>query len=204
MKEDNSQLTESMSQLTVSHDADSIKEESNKLKRRIAELMKEIQDKDNTIDEMAAKINTLKDFEMKYIDAKEDKQLMLKQLKERDKDNDINKLSLENLQTALSEQQENYEWRIEELEKEKIENEEEIRRCQISISLLQNELRSNMSDNTKVEALQKLNNQLNSDIDQLIIQKSQVEIELETMKDTIKSHEILKKNLVVSFNNTLD
>ena len=190
-----------MSQLAVSHDADSIKEDRDQLKRRITELNREIQDKDSTIDEMANKINELKDLEMKYIDANDDKQLVIKQLKERDRDIEFNKISLENLQTALSEQQENYEWRIEELEKEKIENEEDIKRYQNSISLLQNELRTKMADNTKVEVLQKLNSQLNSDINHLISQKEGVEQELETIKDTIKTYEMSKKHMVLSYFN---
>lgn len=50
-----------------------LREERDQLKRRNVELMKEIHEKENVIEEMVLKINELKETEMKYLDACEDK-----------------------------------------------------------------------------------------------------------------------------------
>ena len=53
---------------------------------------------------------------------------------------ELNKISFENLQNALREQQENYDWTITELEKEKLKNEEEIKNYKQSVSNLETEV----------------------------------------------------------------
>lgn len=53
---------------------------------------------------------------------------------------ELNKISFENLQNALREQQENYDWTITELEKEKLKNEEEIKNFKQSVSNLESEV----------------------------------------------------------------
>ena len=140
MKTDNTQLTDSLNQYTNSNELETTKEERDQLKKRISEYMKEIQDKDNTIEEMTLKINDLKEIEMKYFETWEDKQYMSKQIIDKEKDIDMNKISLENLQNALKEQQENYDWSINELEKDKSKNEEEIKKLNKTILNLQSEV----------------------------------------------------------------
>lgn len=68
LKTDNSQLTESLSQYKSSNELEQTKEERDQLKKRISECIKEIQDKDNTIEEMTLKINDLKEIEISYFD----------------------------------------------------------------------------------------------------------------------------------------
>ena len=121
---------------------------------------------------------------------------MSKQLQDKEKDLELNKISLENLQTALQEQQESYEWTISELEKEKAEYEENIKRLEDSLQVIQGEMKTKTVDNTKVEQLEKENSQLSADIDQLIIQKEALSKELETTKDSLKTQELSKGNLV--------
>lgn len=121
---------------------------------------------------------------------------MSKQLQDKEKDLELNKISLENLQTALQEQQESYEWTISELEKEKAEYEESIKRLEDSLQVIQGEMKTKTVDNTKVEQLEKENSQLSADIDQLIIQKEALSKELETTKDSLKTQELSKGNLV--------
>lgn len=196
LKEEKSQLSSSLNEANVQNDAEVVKEERDQLKKRVSELLKEIQDKDNTIEEMILKINELKETEMKYLDAWEDKQFMSKQLQDKEKDLELNKISLENLQTALQEQQESYEWTISELEKEKAEYEENIKRLEDSLQVIQGEMKTKTVDNTKVEQLEKENSQLSADIDQLIIQKEALSKELETTKDSLKTQELSKGNLV--------
>ena len=89
---------------------------------------------------MTLKINDLKEIEINYFDVWEEKQILSKQLKEKEKDMELNKISFENLQNALREQQENYDWTITELEKEKLKNEEEIKNYKQSVSNLETEV----------------------------------------------------------------
>jgi chromosome segregation ATPase len=106
-------------QLQDKGDVEVIKEERDQLKKRLGELLKEVNDKENTIEEMVLKINELKETEMQYLDACEDKDNLKKVVEEKEKDLELNRISLENFQNALKEQQENYDWNIGELEKEK-------------------------------------------------------------------------------------
>lgn len=68
LKADNSQLSESLTQFKSNNELELTKEERDQLKKRISDCIKEIQDKDNTIEEMTLKINDLKEIEINYFD----------------------------------------------------------------------------------------------------------------------------------------
>ena len=68
LKADNSQLTESLTQFKSNNELEQTKEERDQLKKRVSDCIKEIQDKDNTIEEMTLKINDLKEIEINYFD----------------------------------------------------------------------------------------------------------------------------------------
>lgn len=179
-----------------SNDVEVVRDERDQLKKRITELLKEVQEKDNTLEEMVLKINELKETEMKYLDAQETNTHLLRQLNDKEKDLDLNKMSLDNLQTALNEQQESYEWSINDLEKEKNDLEEMVKRYENNIQTMQQEVKGKVVNNSELEKLEKTNSQLSSDIDQLIIQKETLAKELETAKDNLKNQELSKGHLV--------
>jgi chromosome segregation ATPase len=198
----NKQVTKLKSQLQASknesssNDIEIIKDERDQLKKRITELLKEVQDKDNTVEEMVLKINELKETEMKYLDVLEKNTHLVRQLDDKDKDLELNKMALDNLQTALNEQQESYEWSINDVEKEKNDLEEIVKKLENNVVTIESEVKGKLVDNSKFETLEKANNQLISDNDQLIIQKESLANELETVKDNLKNQELSKGNLV--------
>ena len=117
-------------------------------------------------------------------------------LKEREQDIKVNEVSIENLQNALDEQQETHEWNISQLEKEKSYAESNAKSLEVQVSELSEKANHKVVDTTKVDELQKQNDVLTSDLDQLIMQKETLSKELESVKDTLKTQELSKGNLV--------
>ena len=200
VKSEKSQLTMSLNEVNMDTSSEVIKEERDQIKRRNTELLKELQEKETTIEEMVLKIDELKETEMKYLDACEDKDRLSKQLQDRDNDIDINRVSLDNLQTALDEQQENYDWTISQLEKDKNEAEKQLKGLNSTILELQAKNDTKQVDTTKVDALEEQNEVLAGDLENLIIQKEALSQELESVKDTLKTQELSKGNLVSQSN----
>lgn len=193
-----SQLSNSLNELNMSNNIEVVREERDQLKSKVSELINEIQEKDNTIDEMVLKINELKETEMKYIDACDEKLHLQKQIEDKDNDIEVNKLSLENLQTALKEQQESFEWTINDIEKEKYELENTLKVMENDLQISQGKSEQVIDNSVieKMEGLEKLNSQLSTDINQLVLQKEGLAKELEGIKDKMKSQELSKGNLV--------
>lgn len=121
---------------------------------------------------------------------------MAKQLKDRERDLEMSKLSLDNLQNAINEQQESYDWSTVQLEKDKLEADEKIKKLEAQVLELTDKIDHKTVDMTRVNELESLNSTLNSDIDQLIMQKDQLAQELENVKDSLKTQELSKGNLV--------
>lgn len=196
LKSENSQLNNTISEMNLSNDLETVKEERDHIKTKISDLINEVQEKENTIEEMVLKINDLKEIEMKYLDMNEEKQHLLKQIMDKEKDIEVNKLSLDNLQNALKEQQEGFEWTINDLEKEKAELEETVKRLEEEKGNMQVKEQVPVLDDGRIEMLEKANTQLSDDINQVILQKEQLAKELETAKDSLKSQELNKGNMV--------
>lgn len=190
----NYQLLEKESK--AQENSDVIKQERNQLKNRLSEALKDLQNKENTLEEMALNINELKETEMKYFDCLEDKKNLKKVIEEKEKDLELNQTSLNNLQNALTEQQESYEWTINDVEKEKNELEDTIKRLEDSIQTIQDEVKTKVIDTSTVDKLEKQNQQLTTDLDQLVVQKQELAKELETVKDKLKTQELSKGDMI--------
>jgi predicted nucleic acid-binding Zn-ribbon protein len=74
--------------------------------------------------------------------------------------------------------------------------EENVKRLESTLQALQFEMKTKLSDTSKLSELEESNQQLQEDIDQLIVQKETLEKELESAKDSLKNQELSKGDLV--------